>query len=58
MLNGLGTLTYRNGLILKAYFTKNMKNGPCLYMHGQRMWKCMYVMDELMEKLIEVKKTL
>jgi hypothetical protein len=35
-----------------------MKNGPCLYMHGQRMWKCMYVMDELMEKLIEVKKTL
>ena len=30
---------------MKGYMFHNKKNGPCIYIYGERMWKCLYLMD-------------
>jgi len=56
-LHGLGVLEYKNGVILKGYFSNNMKNGPCLLIYGRRTWKCLYLMDKLEGEVVEILKT-
>ena len=53
--NGIGTIFYSNGLIFKGIFLNGIKNGFGVLIYGSSKYKCLFIMDQLVGEMKQLK---